>query len=98
VQHSFNEFWESALSVPVASLVRETVSPTDTAATYRYLHDYACDPHNFWPQVRERIASVPMAFDRIRESGALVWSDSVTFVQHDTINCKINSGNFTLWL
>ncbi|MEQ1692512.1 MAG: phospholipase D-like domain-containing protein, partial [Gemmatimonas sp.] len=34
----------------------------------------------FWPQVRERIASVPMTFNRIRESGALVWSDSVTFV------------------
>ncbi len=80
VQRSFNVFWEDALSTPVASLVRTTVTPADTATTYRYLHDYACDPRNFWPQVRQRIASVPMTFDRIRESGALVWSDSVTFV------------------
>lgn len=80
VQRSFDLFWNDSLSVPVASLVRATVAPSDTAAAYRYLHDYACDPANFWPQVRERITSVPVAFERIRESGALVWSDSVTFV------------------
>jgi phosphatidylserine/phosphatidylglycerophosphate/cardiolipin synthase-like enzyme len=80
VQRSFDTFWENALSAPVASLVSSAVAPADTATTYRYLHDYACDPRNFWPQVRERIAAVPTTFDRIRESGALVWSDSVTFV------------------
>jgi len=80
VQRSFDLFWNDALSVPVASLVRAEVSPADTATAYRYLHDYACDPSNFWPQVRERIAAVPATFQRIRESGALVWTDSVTFV------------------
>ncbi len=80
VQRSFETFWSSALSVPVASLVRAGTEPVDTAATYRYLHDYACDPHNFWPQVRERIASAPATFDRLRDSGAVVWSDSVSFV------------------
>ena len=79
VQRSFERFWNDPLSVPIASLLRTQVTP-DTATTYRYLHDYACDPHNFWPQVLERIRSVPVAFSRIRESGALVWSDSVTFV------------------
>ena len=79
VQRSFNQFWNDPLSVPIRSLVRATVTP-DTATTYRYLHEYACDPRNFWPQIRERIASVPVAFTRILESGALVWSDSVTFV------------------
>ncbi|HYW50712.1 MAG TPA: phospholipase D family protein, partial [Gemmatimonadaceae bacterium] len=80
VHRSFEQFWSDALSVPVASLVRADAAPVDTAATYRYLHAYACDPHNFWPQVRERIAAVPTTFDRIRASGALTWSDSVTFV------------------
>lgn len=79
VQRSFNLFWDNPLSVPIGSLVRSTVTP-DTATTYRYLHEYACDPANFWPQVRERIKSVPVAFTRILESGAMVWSDSVTFV------------------
>jgi phosphatidylserine/phosphatidylglycerophosphate/cardiolipin synthase-like enzyme len=82
VQRSFNQFWNDPLSVPIGSLVRTTVTP-DTATTYRYLHEYACDPHNFWPQVRERIKSVPVAFSRILESGALVWSDSVSFVSDD---------------
>lgn len=80
VQRSFDAFWSDALSVPVTSLVTKAVAPTDTGTAYRYLHDYACDPRNFWPQVRERIAMVPTTFARIRESGALVWSDSVTFV------------------
>ena len=79
VQRSFNVFWESALSVPVARLVRSTATP-DTATVYRYLHDYTCDPRNFWPQVRERIKSVPVAFARILQSDSLVWSDSVSFV------------------
>ncbi len=79
VQGSFNQFWNNALSVPIRSLLRTTVTP-DTATAYRYLHEYACDPRNFWPQVRERIKSVPVAFNHILESGALVWSDSVAFV------------------
>ncbi len=79
VQRSFNQFWDNPLSVPIGSLLRSKVTP-DTATTYRYLHAYACDPRNFWPQVRERIKSVPVAFSRMLQSGALVWSDSVTFV------------------
>jgi cardiolipin synthase C len=80
VQRAFDQFWSNPLSVPIRSLVRTTTVVPDTAATYRYLHEYACDPHNFWPQVRERIKAVPVAFTRMLESGALVWSDSVTFV------------------
>ena len=79
VQRSFDVFWENALSVPVGKLVRSAATP-DTATVYHYLHEYACDPHNFWPQVRERIKSVPVAFDRILKSDSLVWSDSVGFV------------------
>ena len=77
VQRSFDRFWDNALSVPIGQLVRSTVTP-DTATIYRYLHEYACDPRNFWPQVRERIKSVPVAFTRILESESLVWSDSVS--------------------
>jgi phosphatidylserine/phosphatidylglycerophosphate/cardiolipin synthase-like enzyme len=79
VQRSFDVFWENALSVPVGKLLRSGLT-SDTAAVYRYLHDYACDPRNFWPQVRERIKAVPAAFARIVQSDSLVWSDSVSFV------------------
>jgi phosphatidylserine/phosphatidylglycerophosphate/cardiolipin synthase-like enzyme len=80
IQRSFDEFWESDLSVPVSQIVRASAAAADTAVTYSYLHAYACDPSNFWPQVRERIRTVPVAFDAIVRSGALVWTDSVTFV------------------
>ncbi len=80
VQQSFDEFWTDERSASVASLVREAAPPTEVKATYDYLHAYACDPSNFWPQVRERITSVPKAFEEIASSGALVWSDSVDFV------------------
>lgn len=79
VQRSFNLFWNNALSAPISSLVRTAVA-RDTATMYRDLHNYACDPGNFWPQVRERIKSVPVAFTHIVESGKLAWSDSVSFV------------------
>lgn len=80
IQRSFDEFWESELSIPVADIVRAPIAAADTAAAYRYLHAYACDPRNFWPQIRERIKSVPVAFEQISRSGELVWTDSVEFV------------------
>lgn len=79
VQTSFNVFWDNALSTPIATLVKSKVAP-DTASVYRYLHEYSCDPTNFWPQVRERIKAVPVAFTHILESEAFLWADSVTFV------------------
>lgn len=79
VQQSFHRFWDGSISVPIASLVKSKVTP-DTAKVYQYLHNYSCDPTNFWPQVRERIKAVPVAFTQIVQSGALVWSDSVSFV------------------
>jgi len=80
IQSSFNLFWESELSVPVASIVNDDKAKLNTKVKYDYLHQYACNPENFWPQVREKIKALPMAFQRIQESGDLVWVDSVTFV------------------
>jgi cardiolipin synthase C len=80
IQHSFALFWESELSVPVSDIVRAEEVELDTKAKYEYLHQYACNPANFWPQVRERIKSIPLAFQRIQESGDLVWADRVSFV------------------
>jgi hypothetical protein len=47
---------------------------------FEKLHQYACNPSNFWPQVRERIKNLPTAFKNIQESGKMVWLDSVYFV------------------
>jgi phosphatidylserine/phosphatidylglycerophosphate/cardiolipin synthase-like enzyme len=80
IHDSFDLFWESELSVPVSNLVGADETEIAPAAKYEYLHQYACSPDNFWPQVREKIRTVPLTFQRIQESGDLVWVDSVSFV------------------
>lgn len=80
IQNSFDLFWESELSIPVNSLVKVDEAKLNTEVKYEYLHQYACNPDNFWPQVREKIKTVPLTFQRIQESGDLVWADSVAFV------------------
>lgn len=80
VHKSFEEFWNSALSVPVSELVTEPDSCFTDTNRFERLHQYACNPENFWPQVRERIQNLPAGFHTIQNSGELVWLDSVSFV------------------
>ena len=80
VQDSFNQFWDNELSVPLTSIVKSEDYVLNSEAKYAYVHQYACNPANFWPQVREKIKTVPVAFQKIQESGDLVWVDRVSFV------------------
>lgn len=79
VQNSFNDFWNNKKSVSISELVNED-SELNSDLKVEYLHQYACNPANFWPQVREKIKRVPVAFKQIQESGDLVWVDHVSFV------------------
>lgn len=80
VKTSFDDFWNSALSEDVANVIKE--QPENITAKNRFdkLHEYACNPDNFWPQVRERVKALPEAFKAIVDSGKLVWLDDVSFV------------------
>jgi len=80
VQRSFDEFWNDTLSVPVTALVDEGQGSIVTPTRFERLHRYACNPDNFWPQVRERIKKLPEAFTSIQRSGQLVWLDSVYYI------------------
>jgi phosphatidylserine/phosphatidylglycerophosphate/cardiolipin synthase-like enzyme len=80
VQQSFDDFWNNPISVPIAELVNVSEEKINQKAKYEFLHQYACNPFNFWPQVREKIKSIPIAFLKIQESGELVWTDSVQFI------------------
>lgn len=80
VHQSFESFWNSALSVPVTKLVSEKDSTTIDSTRFDRLHQYACNPDNFWPQVRTKMQELPQAFERIQQSGQLVWTDSLFFV------------------
>lgn len=47
---------------------------------FNRLHEYACNPDNFWPQIRERIKNLPDTFRQIKNSGGLVWLEDVKFI------------------
>ncbi|MDF2454834.1 MAG: ymdC [Cytophagaceae bacterium] len=80
MHQSFELFWNHALSVPVTNLVSEEDSNKLDTTRFDRLHQYACNPENFWPQVRTKIQELPQAFQRIQQSGDLVWVDEVFFI------------------
>lgn len=80
IQISFDDFWNSALSVPVKELVNADSNDFKDNNRFEALHQYACNPENFWPQVRERIKNFPSAIETIKNSGKFLWLDSVYFV------------------
>ncbi|MFL5728578.1 MAG: phospholipase D-like domain-containing protein [Cytophagaceae bacterium] len=80
VQKSFNEFWESPLSVPVTDLISEKNSDFTDSSRFERLHQYACNPENFWPELREQISKLPGVFKTKLESGQLVWTGRVYFI------------------
>ncbi len=80
VNTSFDEFWNSSLSINVSDILKEDSEKTYLANRYDNLHQYACNPENFWPQVRTRIEKLPSTFHAIKNSGQLVWLDSVQFI------------------
>lgn len=80
VSNSFEEFWGSELSMPVSEVVDQSEIVTNQNNLYNKLHEYACNPDNFWPEIRNQIDHLTEAFHSIRESGKLIWVDSVKFV------------------
>ncbi len=80
VNKSFEEFWNSSLSINVTDILKEDPGIVYPKNRFDKLHEYACNPDNFWPQVRERIANLPSTFDTIKNSGELVWLDDVEFI------------------
>jgi phosphatidylserine/phosphatidylglycerophosphate/cardiolipin synthase-like enzyme len=56
---------------------------TNKADLFNKLHEYACNPDNFWPEIRNQIDHLTDAFHSIQQSGNLIWVDSVKFVSDD---------------
>src|SRR3954470_3465036 len=80
IKNSFNIFWNNSISMDVQSILDTTKYKINAAAKFEQLHQYACNPENFWPQVREKIKTIPTAFEQIQQSGGLQWVDTVLFV------------------
>jgi putative cardiolipin synthase len=78
MRENFEEFWDSALSVPVESIFEEedvVVSPADMRQRSELLHSYAADPANFETQVREAIDHTPDYFPELLR--AMSWEDVI---------------------
>lgn len=80
VKNSFDDFWDSSLSVEIHKIVNPNNNHHTIQTRYNNLHNYACNPENFWPQIRENIKNIPKAFENIQNSGDLIWLDSIAFV------------------
>jgi phosphatidylserine/phosphatidylglycerophosphate/cardiolipin synthase-like enzyme len=79
VNTSFNEFWNSDYSVWVGSLGNEKDINRDENR-FDKLHEYACNPENFWPQIRTKIENFPNTIQKIKNAKELIWVDEVSFV------------------
>ena len=80
VKTSFNSFWNDPLSQNVEQIIKSNTEQNNAEDRFNNLHEYACNPENFWPQIRERIKKLPEAFADIKNSGKLIWLDDVVFI------------------
>jgi phosphatidylserine/phosphatidylglycerophosphate/cardiolipin synthase-like enzyme len=80
VKTSFETFWNSELSENVTDVIKDEPENLNDKNRFNKLHEYACNPENFWPQVRKRIENLPETFNAIKNSGGLVWLDDIYFI------------------
>ena len=75
MEHSFEAFWQSPLSVPVGDLLKkdEALSSRRTGEIYAQLHAYAGEPANFAPEVRQALEDLPRKFPALLER--LTWGE-----------------------
>jgi len=91
--NNFNEFWDSPLAVPVDELLDEkerSVTAADAQQKFDELHQYARDPDNFDPSIRDAIGNMPAQFSTLL--AAMSWQ-GVRFISDAPGK---NSGDFGL--
>ena len=77
IQHAFDEYWGSDLSVPVSELIEYSSKDYDPYTVYNYIYDYSNDSLNFWPAIRSHI---PHSIHSLMASEDFHWIDSLQFV------------------
>ncbi len=80
VNVSFIEFWNDERSVSVSSLVDKKSSNDFDVHQFDKLHEYACNPDNYWPQVRKSVEDFQQTIKLIKNSEELIWVEDVVFV------------------
>ena len=77
IQTSFDAFWSHPLAV---NLVASEAAGVDALEFYRSVQAYACDPENFWPEIRALIDGIPDAIPHLIEAGRLHRLEGMRFV------------------
>jgi len=70
---SYEKFWNYKLSIPVKHLMDKEIT---TPINYNMLHEYACNPENYWPTVRKLFNT----YSLIQKENPIVWLDSIEFI------------------
>jgi putative cardiolipin synthase len=83
VNKSFGSFWDSPLSVPITEITDKVAQDPNDKHKFDKLHQYACNPENFWPQIRTKIVNFHNTIQNIKDSKELIWVDNVSFVSDD---------------
>jgi len=99
VEKSFVQFWDNPLSIPIKKLSNHSQETFNDPKRFDKLHQYACNPENFWPQIRNQIENLPNVFKAIKKSDALIWTENVTFIsdapgKNDGLS-GLNGGGYT---
>lgn len=77
---SFEEYWNHPLSVTTANIIGSIPPIPSGSDAYDALHAYACNPENYWPQIREQVENFPYLVQAMANSGRLHWIDHVQYV------------------
>ena len=80
MSENFEEFWRSDLAAPVSLLLpaaEQQLTREQVANHYSMLQEYASNPDNFAPEVRETLVQLSTGFPELLRQ--LVWDD-VTFI------------------
>ncbi|MCH1918002.1 phospholipase D family protein [Shewanella sp. A3A] len=78
VENSFEQYWQSSLSVSIATLFNNLPYPVNPE--FSRLHSYACNPANFSPEIRAEIEDVPATFQQLADEGKFLFVDNVEYV------------------
>ena len=79
IQRSFEQFWQDDLSVSVQQLVSDKQQEQGNP-DFSVLHQYACNPENFLPVIRDKINNLANEFAVIEKSGDLHWLEGVSYI------------------
>lgn len=91
VQKSFNEFWNSNLSVNIEDILQSDKINKDESI-FKDLQNYASKEENFVLTVRNKINKLPEAIKEIQENQKLQWIENVEYISD--IPGKNNANKF----